>query len=104
MIRIFVSAGRDLRRKFAAAPRIRSRAFRAGARDSERSGMLETSRPLGVITSGERPRKFFASRAVMSLTAVRQSASRVHTASMEYWAVQLWAPASRWGEMCSISE
>jgi len=103
MIRILVSAGNGRRRSFAAAARIRSRALSAAPRDTDRSGMPATSRPLGVTTSGERPRKFFASSPVMSLTAVRQSASRAQAASREYWAPQLWAPASRWGEMCSIS-
>jgi len=98
-----VSAGSGLRRNLAAAARIRSRALSAAPRDSTRSGMLAASRPLGVTTSGERPRKFFASSPVMSLTAVRQSVSRAQAASREYWAAQLWAPASRWGEMCSIS-
>ncbi len=65
--------------------------------------MLSMSRPFGVIRSGVRPRKFFASEAVISLTVVKQSASRADAVSIEHLAVMLWAPASRWGEMWSIA-
>ncbi len=65
--------------------------------------MFSMSRPFGVIRSGARPRKFFASRAVISLTVVKQSASRADAVSIEHLAVMLWALASRCGEMWSIA-
>ena len=49
----------------------------------------EVSRPLGVTTSGERPRKTVASSAVMRLTVVKQSASRADAVSIEHLAVML---------------
>ena len=55
------------------------------------------------MTSGQRPRKFLASEAVISLTVVKQSASLAVAASMEYFAVIWWAPASRCGEMSSMA-
>src|SRR4030043_2068394 len=94
---IRVSAGKSLLRKREAAARSFSRDLRAGARSAARSGMLSMSRPFGVIRSGVRPRKFFASEAVISLTVVKQSASRAETVSSEHLAVMGWGLASRWG-------
>ena len=51
--------------------------------------MTRMSRPLGVTTSGERPRKTVASSAVMRLTVVKQSASRADAVSIEHLAVML---------------
>ena len=47
------------------------------------------SSPLGVTTSGARPRNTLASSAVIRLTVVKQSASRADTVSIEHLAVML---------------
>ena len=65
--------------------------------------MFSMSRPFGVIRSGVLPRKFFASDAVISLTVVKQSASRADAVSIEHLAEMLWALASRCGEIWSIA-
>jgi len=100
---IVVSAGTSLPRNRAAAASSFPRDLRASARSAARSGMYSMSRPFGVIRSGARPRKLLASVAVISLTVVKQSASRAAAVSIEHFAVMLWALASRCGEMFSIA-
>ncbi len=104
IIMILASGETSLPRNRAAAASSFSRDLRASIRSAARSGMFSMSRPLGVTRSGSRPRKLLASEAVISLTVVKQSASRAEAVSMEHLAVMLWALASRCGEMCSMVE
>ena len=61
--------------------------------------MTRMSRPLTVMTSGERPRKTVDSSPVMGLTVVKASASRAEALSMDHLAVMFWAAASWAGLM-----
>ena len=103
MIKIFIFEEKSFLKNREAAARSFSLDFNAGALFAVRSGMWSTSRPLGVITSGYLPRKFFASEAVISLTVVKQSASLAEATSMEYLALILWALASASGDILSMT-
>src|SRR3989339_772120 len=101
---ILVLSGRALFMKRLAAARSFMRKASAAVLSAVKSGILAISRAFGVIRSGARPRKFLASRAVISLTVVKQSASRAEAVSSEHFAVILWVLASCCGDICSIEE
>jgi len=61
---ILVCGENSFRRKRPAVLNSLSLAFREGALFSVRSGICSISRPLGVMTSGQRPRKFLGSEEV----------------------------------------